>query len=79
MSYEPETGTWRKALLLKQGAYDYRYAVGKSGKTDVSGSQIEGDHHQTQNVYVVRAYYRLPGERTDRLAGVAVIRAEANL
>ncbi len=79
MSYEPETGTWRKALLLKQGAYDYRYAVGKSEKTDVSGSQIEGDHHQTQNVYVVRAYYRLPGERTDRLAGVAVIRAEANL
>ena len=78
MDYDEETETWRKSLLLKQGAYDYRYFIKQalSGKT--GSSEIEGDFHQTQNVYTIYVYYRLPGERTDRLAGTMAIKAEAN-
>lgn len=78
MDYDSDSGVWRKALLLKQGAYDYRYIKLADGDGQPSQSAIEGDHHQTQNVYTVMVYYRIPGERTDRLAGTTTIKAEAN-
>ena len=76
MDYDSASNVWRKALLLKQGAYDYRYLKRNAATRETSESAIEGDHHQTQNVYTVWAYYRLPGERTDRLAGTATIVAK---
>ncbi len=78
MEYDSEKDVWRKAMLLKQGAYDYRYLKKNAATGEISGSEIEGDHHQTQNVYTVYVYYRKPGERSDRLAGVTTIKAEAN-
>ncbi len=78
MEYDEETDIWRKAMLLKQGAYDYRYMARNALTGETAGGAIEGDHHQTQNVYTVFVYYRVPGERTDRLAATATIKAEAN-
>lgn len=78
MTYDSESDVWRKAMLLKQGAYDYRYLKKSAATGEINGSAIEGDHHQTQNAYTVWVYYRIPGERTDRLAGVTTIKAEAN-
>ncbi|MDE5646360.1 MAG: DUF5103 domain-containing protein [Muribaculaceae bacterium] len=78
MEYDAESGVWHKALLLKQGAYDYRYLVRRADTGETGCSATEGDHHQTQNVYAVYVYYRVPGERTDRLAGARVIKSLAN-
>ena len=70
MLYNPATGRYEKAVLLKQGHYNYQYLAvppgAKSGKTDV----IEGDKYQTVNEYLIKVYARGPLDRTDRLIGV---------
>lgn len=74
MVYNPETGCYEKALLLKQGAYSYQYvALPQDGKQGSHTAPVEGDYYQTQHDYTVRVYYRRPGERYDRLAAVAVV------
>lgn len=54
-------------LLLKQGYYNYMYAFvdNKSGEIDLS--QIEGNHHETGNLYTILVYNREQGSRFDRL------------
>lgn len=70
MQYNPSTGRYEKALLLKQGAYNYQYLAvrpgGHSGETEL----IEGDKFQTQNEYLIKVYCRGTMDRTDRLIGV---------
>ncbi len=73
MRYDAESSSYRGALLLKQGAYNYQYlAVPKGGKRGVT-SVIEGDCHPTVNEYLVSVYYREPGARYDRLLCSTVI------
>ena len=73
MRYDAESNSYRGALLLKQGAYNYQYlAVPKGGKRGVT-SVIEGDCHPTVNEYLISVYYREPGARYDRLLGSTVI------
>lgn len=73
MTYNRATGLYERAMLLKQGAYNYQYLVVPNGSNIGSATQIEGDKHQTGNEYTIRAYTRLPGERYDRLIGVSTI------
>lgn len=70
MKYNPIAGCYERTLLLKQGAYDYRYIAvpRRSGKPDMS--YTEGNFCDTSNDYTVSVYYRRPGERFDRLAGI---------
>lgn len=73
MKYDEEAGVYHKALLLKQGAYNYQYlALPHSGKGRARTADVEGDFHQTVNEYEVKVYYRAPGERYDRLLGVTL-------
>ena len=72
MEYNPETGCYETALLLKQGSYNYRYLVNDS-KGIISPAAIEGDFYNTTNEYQVAVYYRLPGDRYDRLVGYFVL------
>lgn len=74
MVYNDETGCYEKVLLLKQGAFNYRYLAVRPGDRHGRTSVIEGDHFQTSNRYMIRVYERRPGERYDRLIGVTVIR-----
>lgn len=71
MTFDPSTGLYHRAMLLKQGAYNYQYLIvppdAKRGYTN----RIEGDKYQTINQYDVRIYHRRPGERYDRLIGTA--------
>lgn len=70
MEYNPAEGVYRARARLKQGAYDYRYVeVHRGGERDLS--LTEGNYCDTGNPYYVYVYYRLPGERFDRLAGWA--------
>ncbi|WGK65202.1 type IX secretion system plug protein [Croceiramulus getboli] len=69
MRYNPQQGIYEKALLLKQGFYNYRYAVTDSQQRLLK-NDIDGDFWQTENEYTVLVYYRNPGSRIDELIGV---------
>lgn len=71
MTYNYATERYEKALLLKQGSYNYQYLAVPSGKNRGYTSIIEGDKYQTVNEYIIKVYTRRPGERYDRLIGVS--------
>ena len=70
MTWDPENKMYYKSLLLKQGAYDYKYVTPESFTV---ANPIEGDYSDTGNIYNIAVYYRVPGERHDRLATTALI------
>lgn len=69
MQYNPATGLYERAMLLKQGAYNYQYLIVPPGAKRGFTDRIEGDKYQTINKYTVRVYHRRKGERYDRLIG----------
>lgn len=69
MMYNPSTGLWERAMLLKQGAYNYQYLVVPAGASRGYTAQVEGDYFPTVNEYAIRVYHRRRGERYDRLIG----------
>lgn len=73
MEFVAEEMAYMKALLLKQGVYNYRYLFlpALSDKFDVD--EIEGSHFETENEYLILFYHRPPGTRYDRLLGHQVI------
>ena len=54
---------------LKQGYYNYHYALNDTITKRVDISFIEGTHYQTRNDYFVYVYYRAIGDRYDRFVG----------
>ena len=76
MHYDPQLRAYYGELYLKQGYYDYMYAVVPEGKSEASITLIEGDNWQTDNEYSFYVYYKeiVPGY--DRLVGY--LNVEAN-
>lgn len=74
MQYNPATGLYERAMLLKQGSYNYQYLVVPPGERRGYTAQVEGDFHPTRNEYTIKVYHRAPGARYDRLIAVALIR-----
>ena len=70
MYFNPASGLFERAMLLKQGAYNYQYLTVPPRGTRGYTRQVEGDKYQTVNEYLVRVYHRRDGERYDRLIGV---------
>lgn len=70
MEYDDESGLYWKDVILKQGSYNYIYAV------DGIPSVLEGDFHEAENEYDIYIYYRPNGARYDRLLGVADIASQ---
>ncbi len=69
MVYNYERSAYELALPLKQGYYNYMYAVKNLKSSEGNLSQLEGSHSETENSYSVYVYYRQPGARYDRLVG----------
>ncbi len=69
MKYDSRYRMYHGRLFLKQGYYDYLYAVVPDGKTRGNVSFIEGDHWETKNQYTVYVYYREKVPAYDRLIG----------
>ena len=74
MIFNPETGRYEKAMLLKQGAYNYQYLAVPPGANRGQTALIEGDKYQTQNEYLIKVYTRGTMDRTDRLIGVTILK-----
>lgn len=68
MPYNYETKAYEKAVLLKQGLYNYLYVTSKDNRA--STTLIEGNFFQTENDYMILVYYRPPGVRYDKLIGI---------
>lgn len=72
MTYDRTLRAYTLAVPLKQGAYNYRYALRRSG-TDADPAPIEGDFYETSNQFNIRLFMRRPGSRADRLLGAITI------
>ncbi|MBA5628589.1 type IX secretion system plug protein [Moheibacter lacus] len=64
-----ENNFWELSVLLKQGYYNYQYAVYDQSTNEVSYSTINGSFWQTENLYQALFYYRPWGVRYDLLMG----------
>ena len=73
MQFNPATGKYEKALLLKQGHYNYQYLAVPPGASRGTTATVEGNKYQTTNEYLIKVYTRGPLDRTDRLVGVSLI------
>ena len=67
MVFNPDSRQYEKAILLKQGNYNYQYLYVPEGETTGQTGSIEGDFHQTENEYTIYVYFRPMGTRYDRL------------
>ena len=74
MDYNPETNQYEKAVLLKQGSYNYQYLFVPDGQTVGETAPIEGNFYQTENEYSIYVYYHPMGTRYDRLIGVTSVK-----
>lgn len=70
MRFNPVTQRYERAMLLKQGAYNYQYLLVPPGAMRGYTAPIEGDSYQTDNEYFIKIYHRRRGDRYDRLIGV---------
>ncbi len=73
MHYNQETQCYELDMMLKQGAYNYRYLWIPDGSNKSDNDMIEGDFYQTVNEYLILTYHRKRGERYDRLIGMSII------
>lgn len=67
MKYDPTFKVYTAEIWLKQGVYDYCYALNKKGEIDERS--IEGSFFETENNYMILVYYRSPTDWTDRIIG----------
>ncbi len=69
MKFNISTASFEKTFLLKQGFYNYTYAI-KSITTPAN--EIEGNHFETENVYEIFVYNRAFQPNADLLLGYFV-------
>lgn len=73
MTYDYERKGYALNLLLKQGYYDYIYAVKEKGKTVGDIAVVAGDFWETKNLYTIYLYLFDPTQNYDQLIGVETI------
>lgn len=78
MEYNTETHSYECRLLLKQGWYNYIYAVPDDRPLASVFNEFEGDYYETENDYIILVYYRDPGGRYDRLIGHHILNNSGN-
>lgn len=69
MEFNAEMGMYVKTVMLKQGAYDYMYAMVPSGKSKPDEAYIEGTHFDTENQYTILVYQHDIKRNADLLIG----------
>jgi len=68
MAYDAILEAYRASIFLKQGVYNYDYAIQTTtGQPKVDESYIEGNYSSTENDYEVFVYHRPPAARADQL------------
>lgn len=71
MTYNKENKVYELELQLKQGYYNYMYAIpNKEGVMDVA--EIEGTHYETENDYAIIVYRKNFSEGYDQIIGLKI-------
>lgn len=65
MVWDNKLKVYQTTLLLKQGWYDYQFAL--NSEEGFSTDPFEGSHFETENEYEVLVYFRNLGSRYDQL------------
>lgn len=68
LNYNPEKDTFDGKIYLKQGFYNYKFALKNQQHTDYNA--FSGNHYQTENNYTIIVYYRPIGQLYDKVIGV---------
>lgn len=74
LEYNYSERAYECTLLLKEGAYDYRYLFKPGSGSTAQTAPYEGDSFETENEYLILVYYRERGARYDRLVGMCDLR-----
>ena len=74
MQYLPDKGVYYANMLLKQGYYDYKYAISRGPGTGVNTQRLEGSHFETENEYIVLVYFKDPFRNIFKLVGARTIK-----
>ena len=69
LEYNHKQKRYEGNIYIKQGYYNYHYALNDTITKLVDVSFIEGTHYQTRNDYYLYVYYRAVGDRYDRFVG----------
>ncbi|GGH84950.1 DUF5103 domain-containing protein [Hymenobacter frigidus] len=69
LAYDEAQQLYTGHALLKQGYYNYDFAVAGARGAVPNEVYFEGTHNETENQYDLLVYYRPPGTRTDLLIG----------
>lgn len=80
MKWNAQQGLYETTLQLKQGYYDYAYALAEGTTTAplFVTDETEGNIWETENQYTLLVYYRELGGRYDRLMNVTTISSIMN-
>lgn len=70
MSYNAADMRYECELLLKQGVYDYAFALRDTATGRLDEAKFEGSHAETENYYTILVYYRPIGARSAELVGM---------
>jgi hypothetical protein len=76
MEYNFERNSYSKAMFLKQGFYDFKFAVFDRDAQTIDATYFEGSHQVTKNNYTIYVYYNGTSDHHDRLIGVTTLRAK---
>lgn len=69
LTYNKDKGFYEGGSLLKQGVYDFAYAI-KDPKTGfLETGTFDGKTDYSENYYSVLVYFRAPADRNDRIVG----------
>ncbi len=76
LTYNADLNAYQGELLLKQGFYNYQYAVVEHHRKDEPDITIlEGSFQETENEYTILVYYRDFSNNYDQLIGVSHVYA----
>ncbi len=67
--YDENRHEYRRRILMKQGVYDYSYALYDGKRACFQPEVIEGSYFETENIYLILVGYRGFTDREDRIVG----------
>lgn len=80
LQWNEEKGQYETTLFLKQGYYDYAYALSPSSSPRLAFNtdDTEGNIWESENEYTILVYYRELGGRYDQLVNVTSLNSMQN-
>ena len=69
LKYNTKNKQYQANVYLKQGYYNYTYALVDKGSNYIDVTTTEGTHYQTRNDYYIYVYLRNKSDRYDKLVG----------